>query len=556
MLFLNSCKDKENTGAKERLMKLERFLETDPAKVSDNLKNFNLRRLSNNNRSYYGLLKTISDDKLYVDFTSDSLINSVVNYYRYHNEGTENHIRSLIYQSIVRQRMNFTDSTVIVPLKEAEKYFVTQETKNPATGYLMNYYLGDIHVENNNNEIAGTYYQKALCFAKEENNIRHHFDAYIALFWNEMVQDNFTAGKIYLDTLRAFENLGPDTEYSLFNALSAYYDTQHEYDKALDIKKKQIALIPYVKQKADLFRVYYAISIRYANLNLLDSALYYGHLAIENIQDSIYPLNYLLYENIADIAGKQEDYKMSAQYLKKSSRVREASIERDLDAHVLELEKKYALVEAENKALIAQRHSRLSATAGIVLLFILILLYIYFSKQNTFHKLQKRQLEAEKREAEIRGQIAEMEINFMNKQSETKDQILAVYATFIKQYADLFQSFRTLATKTRGKNPALADEYDSLLKQGQHQFSTLTAELFTAEKLSQLLRLTNSPDYLNYNDRLILFMLACKVENSQIAALLNTTPTSFKARKTQLKKKIAQKTDHLPDAEKLSGFFY
>lgn len=371
-----------------------------------------------------------------------------------------------------------------------------------------------------------------------------------------MRQEKFNQGKLYLDTLHILPNKSPNDMYFLFNAEAAYFDTQNEFSKALDKEKEQQRLLPYIKENIDAFRIYYSISDRYNGLNRLDSAMYYAKLAIEHISDSTYKLNYLLYENAADISEKQQNYLTANQYRKMAASVRDKNIEREKDKSIFELEKRYNLSESENKVLKAQRQSRFFTTAAIIAVLFMLLLYIYFTRQKMLAAARNKQLEAEKNAAQAQARETQAQTLLIQQQAETQEQILEIYGSFLQQYAIQQQSAKEMAAKVRGKNTALADYYDENLKELNKQFSTLTGRLFTPVKLQKQLRLSFTPDFLNQSDCLILFMLASGTDNAQIASLLNTTPETFKVRKAKLKKKIATQANSLSDGASLLNLFF
>lgn len=125
-LFL-SCGKQNHPTVCNRLQKWDTQLAINPGMVRDSLKMIDPKVLSDADHAYFDLIKVISDDKLFVEFTSDSLITSVENYYRRHEPNSNSHIRSLIYQGIVRYRMGIKDSTVILPLQEAKKNLLPSE---------------------------------------------------------------------------------------------------------------------------------------------------------------------------------------------------------------------------------------------------------------------------------------------------------------------------------------------------------------------------------------------------------------------------------------------
>ena len=560
MLFLLlwiplSCNNEGDRQTYIRLQQWDNLLEGHPEAVLDSLRKLDPRRLSHAHRAYHGLLKTISEDKVYTEFTSDSLISEVERYYKGEQGNDYMHARSLIYQAIVRCRMNIFDSTVLSPLKEAEKVSVHLKKQDPCIGYLMNYYLGEVLTENLQSESAEIYYKKALDFVKYGGNRERRFDAYMALYWCKMIQDKFEEGKLYLDTLQQFSNLTSDQRYILYNALSSYYDTQKETIQSLEIKIKQKDLIPLLKQEKEIFRLYASISDRYKKLNELDSAMYYADLAIVSVVDTTYALNYLLYENIADIAEKQHAYKSANEYRKTGANLLRKNIRRETEAQIRELEKKYALSEMKNEALKAKQYSRQLLFLLIIVLLVLVLQYLYISKQKSIQRLNKERHKAEIHETILRKESAEAKALYIQKQNDFQQQILSIYSLFIQHFRNQNQQIITIATSLRSKNPLIADKLDLQLKENQKLIAELTAQHFTPGKIKDLLDLADTPHYLNNSECLILYMLSSNVENTQIAALLNTSNSSFKARKNQLKRKIFQKVNDPSDFEKIYALF-
>jgi len=95
-----SCDNGSDKAVFQRLKTWDAVIDSLPAQISDSLKTLDVNQLSRTNRAYYHLLKVISDDKTYVNFTSDSLINSVTDYYRNHEPDGKNFIRSLVLPEI------------------------------------------------------------------------------------------------------------------------------------------------------------------------------------------------------------------------------------------------------------------------------------------------------------------------------------------------------------------------------------------------------------------------------------------------------------------------
>lgn len=323
VLSISACNHKRSQTMRMRLQKWDEMLENDPESVRDSLYKINPVGLSKLNKAYYGLLKTIADDKNYISFNNDSLISETQKQLEHTQKGSNLHIRSLVYQGIVRYRMGLTDSTVFVPLKEAERLSSFKKYQDPKIGFMLYNYLGEVTAEAMQNNSASIYFHRALEFAKLINDQNVLFDAYNAVYWNKLISDNFEIAKQYLDTLEQFDNLTPDELYRHYSSQSIYFETQSLFREALEAKKKQVELLPNLKESKDLSRIYTSISKRYGNLNYTDSAFYYAQLAIEAINDTTYGYNYLLYENAADAAEKLNNYQTAVHYQKNALKLLE-----------------------------------------------------------------------------------------------------------------------------------------------------------------------------------------------------------------------------------------
>ena len=190
----SSCKNADEKILLEKFTTWDSLIDSIPYAISDSLSLIDYNDLSRTTRAYYNLLKVVSDDKTYVNFTSDSTINSVAAWYKGHDPQNTNYIRALAYQGIVRTRLGVKDSTVYEPLREADKLLQSMPHPDPSLGYLVNYFLGNIHYNSRNYSSAAQYYQKTLDYAHKENDSTHIFDTYLAFFWNEMLHENVDQG--------------------------------------------------------------------------------------------------------------------------------------------------------------------------------------------------------------------------------------------------------------------------------------------------------------------------------------------------------------------------
>src|SRR5690554_6255878 len=252
ILSMNSSCEKANDKMLfDKLRSWDSMIDSIPYAVSDSLQLMDYYDLSRSNRAYYNLLKVISDDKTYVNFSNDSTINSVAIYYKGHDPQNSNFIRALAYQGIVRTRLGVKDSTVYEPLREAGMLLSDRPDSDPSLGYMIHYFLGNIHYNNRNYPSANDYFQEALGFARDENDSTHVFDTYLALYWNKMGQRDFTSSQNYLDTLSLFYQLLPEKDYFILNAQSVFYDLVGDSERALEREKEKLNIFNIQNEKIE-----------------------------------------------------------------------------------------------------------------------------------------------------------------------------------------------------------------------------------------------------------------------------------------------------------------
>ncbi|OJV38515.1 MAG: hypothetical protein BGO33_06900 [Bacteroidia bacterium 43-41] len=533
MLFL-SCNGLENNKIRTTLTQWDNLLEKNPEAISDSLKTMDPHALSRGNRAYYNLLKTITDDKTYFEFKSDSLIDKTVDYYHYHEPHSNNYIRALTYKGIVRTRMGITDSTVYEPLKKADNLFHSQKDPNPTTGYILHYFLGNTHFSNASYALADKYFQESLYNAKLKNDSTHIFDAYLAIFWNKMAQSDFDNGKKYVDTLSLFFNRIPDKNYLILNAQSVYFEATKEFEKALECDKLRLRLAP-IQKDIDFSSLYYTISDRYSVLNQLDSAMLYGQMAIENIVDENKKENYLFYENIANIAEKQQNYFLANTYRQKAFAWYEKSIKERLNTQVMELEKKYDLSEAENIALRSQQNTLLIAIVALLLAMLATVLIMLNVKNRREARIKLMKLE---HEAETRA----METKLLEEEASKRNWLILLYGHISNRLTSLQENFNTLSQRYVSSNPKVYENMHNILHTAESDLREMPKTLIPDEDTFSLYTNLSKEDaeLFNPNEKIMLMLLVCKADNRQISTFMNTSIESIRARKSQLKKKMTE----------------
>lgn len=534
LVFIVSCDHGKDDDRVARLQQWDNMLDRHPKAVSDSLKTLDRNALSRSGKAYYDLLKVISDDKTYVNFTSDSLINAVSRYYKSYDSQNMNYIRALAYQGIVRTRMGVKDSTVYEPLREANRLFQVSTQPDASIGYMINYFLGNIHYNNRNFSSADDYFYSALTYAEQEKDSVHRFDSYLALYWNQMGQKDFKKSKLYLDTLSTYYNQLPGKDYFILNAQSIYYDIIGEPEKALEKEKEKSKLYNKQNEKIELSRVYFNISNIYLGLEQLDSALLYARASIELIDDPSYRQNYLYYQNLAHISEKMGDFALSNQYLKKSMEMHQLSLRERLDVQIAEMEKKYDLSEAENEVLRARAQTSKTIIAALILGMILVVMsmYAFWNRRNTHLKLLH---------AEHQVKQQQLQADLLKEEAAKRKWLLQLYSNISDRLTFLQNEFEQLAQRYISANPKVHREMLRILKNTDTDLRDITKTLSPDdETFYAYTRLKNEDDFFSTNEKLLLMLLTCDADNRQLATFMNTSIDSIRVRKSQLKKKMLE----------------
>lgn len=535
LLLSQSCSKKaEDMQVLTILSSWDSMIDSMPQLISDSLEMIQQDKLNRSNRAYYNLLKVISDDKTYVNFTSDSLINTVTSYYITYDPRNPNLIRSLAYQGIVRTRMGIRDSTVYEPLREADRLLNSMSERDPRLGYLINYFLGNINHNSRNYTSANQHFLRTLSFAHEEKDSVHLFDSFLALYWSEMQQRNIEKGKSYLDSLSQFYNQLPFKNYFILNSQSFYYDVVDDPLTALDIEKAKLLLHSVQDENVEISRVYYNISNRYVGLELLDSAMLYAQMAIDIIEDTSYVYNHMYFENIANIAERQNNFSYANNYRKIASASYKNTISGRLDTQIAELEKRYDLTESENELLRAHQQILRIVIGALILIIVLIIILLYARKIRRI--TQSRLLLTENK---IKQQ--ELQAALMKEEEGKRKWLLLLYSNISDRLTFLQGEFEKLTQRYVSTQPKVYKDMQKILKNTDTDLRDINKTLSPDEKtFFSYTHLNDDKGILNSNEKMILMLLSCDADNRQLATFMNTTIESVRVRKSQLKKKMSE----------------
>jgi hypothetical protein len=206
-----------------------------------------------------------------------------------------------------------------------------------------------------------------------------------------------------------------------------------------------------------------------------------------------------------------------------------------LDTQITELEKKYDLTEAENESLrVREQNSRIVIGS---LLLVIILIFIMMSALRVRRKAHLKLLQAEHRMEQ-----QDLQASIMNEEAGKRKWLLQLYSVISDRLTFLQGEFELLTQRYISSNPKVYKEMQYILKNADTDLREL-AKTLTPDNATfyAYTHLQDDANYFNANERMLLMLLACNADNRQLATFMNTTMESIRVRKSQLKKKIAEK---------------
>lgn len=531
--ILLSCDKRELNPDFDRLVKLDSLILKSPEAALDSLEKTNPSNFSKYNRAYYNLLTIIASDKSYVNFTSDSLINQVVNdLSSYRVKHPNKYARALMYQGVVRYRLGRTDDLVYKPIKDAAKIFENTKPKDLKSLQLCYIYMGDLNFSNNNSKLSYYYFKQAIHNAKALNDKRGIFFVYMSLFWNEMQTNNYSKAKAYLDTLDLWTVSMNDT-VDINIAYATYYKSIKEYNKALSTEYKLLDDATTKRNNTQISKIYFRMTENYRELNKPDSALKYAKLAEKINNDTSDVWNYHYYKNIGEIAVELNSWKDGAIAFQKAYNLLNKSIQKQLDTDVLELEKKYDLSEAENKKLVAEKRSYIYL-AFLSALFTLIVYFFFSSRQ----RLIKERLAKETIEHKLILQNHQLAL--AKQDSITKRWVNDLYQYVIERDKKLENLLYKLENnKLFRQDEKLLHLLNDTMNEYNREMKESSIKLLDEDMFKQFTGLTSeNAKLLLDSEKLLLVLMVCEMNNKQIASLIGSSAESIRKRRGLLIKKL------------------
>lgn len=348
-------------------------------------------KLSKPDNAAWCLQFTHTQIRLHKDVKSDSLIMIPVNYYKniklVKQTGTAYYLLGYIKRKLRRNK------EAMEAFKQADFYF--QNTEENKLKGLVNYYLGDICMEDETYNYALQYFKKALNYFRLSHDKNYQAYAYREISNMYHLQDyELDSVMLYSDlALKLSKETGDSINYNYILA------RQGEFLYNTDFKVSN----QYVHQGFRFFpdqRSYYAayLSYTYSMLNKPDSAKFYLNISLSDASNT--KTKVISYLAGAYIQKKEGNQKKAFEYFEKAFVYRDSVFKQSIRSQLYRIDKQYDLTkkEEENTALKINNQNKVIVIGLLVIivlvgLVIFLIIYNRYKKRQAQHTLEKQQME-------------------------------------------------------------------------------------------------------------------------------------------------------------------
>lgn len=399
VLFCASCKN-ANTNAE--LGQIDSLLQQNKPEIAyESLSALNTENFSKGDRAYYDLLLTEAQYKNYVPFASDSIINSVVNYYERNSDGNK-YTRALIFQGCVYEDLAKPEMAINC-FNLAEEAAPKEALSDIAYAKLK---MGDVYNLSpiGNSTIALNKFQEALSLYYKLNDKHYQMicQTEIGSIYRS-IKGKEDSVEYYINKAIEIAKVEEDSFFiysNMFLLAEFYSEVKHDDNKAKDFAVTALEFCP----DPSFPESYYVLATSYARLHQIDSA----EIVLKNAPKKSTSLDSLHYfQTLYEIERSKNNPQLALQNYLKVDTISDSILVAGLNDKLLAVEKKYDKKEQElkNEQLSSRLNYSMFGLSIIVLICVVLLLLILRYRQS----IKQKEVEYEMLSSDLRDSVAGLE---------------------------------------------------------------------------------------------------------------------------------------------------
>lgn len=368
------------------------------------LQQMDTKGFNNEEKSYHSLLLTMAQYKCYQPFTSDSVINEVVEHYRKSSDDVK-YLKALVAQGCVLEDLGNLDKAV-------ETYHKAEEIKPIADTAITAYAklrLGSLHQHYivGAKTISIEKYKEALQLYKSVGDKHYQMlclSTIGAIYRDYKDKERMDSCLFFIDSAAELAKELNDRYFIFANTYhkAEFYElVKFDYRTAKDLVVQAINL---GGSEIDHPRAHFCAAKSYIKLGQRDSALYYLNHApvIRTYGDSI-----MYFKALSEIALFDRNTEGWVYYYDKANGIADSVLIHSLNHRLRGVEKKYDVQLAELNQV--KNESRLKSSMLVAALLALVSLALVFLLWRYRNQLKMRQNEVEMLKADLDGSLASLE---------------------------------------------------------------------------------------------------------------------------------------------------
>lgn len=365
------------------------------------LKEMDTKDFNHDEKTYYSLLLTMAEYKCYERFTSDSLINEAVNFYRKSDDKVK-YLKALVAQGCVLEDLGNLDKAV-------ETYHKAEEIKPIPDSTITAYAklrLGVLFQETivGAKTVAVEKYKEALQLYQSLGDKHYQMLCLSTIGAIYRDKDRQDSCLFFIDSANELAKELNDTYFqfeTLFMKAEFYELLKSDYRTAKNLVVQAIII---GGKEIDHPRAHFCAAKSYIKLGQKDSALYYLNHApnMRTSRDSI-----MYFKALSEIALFDKNTEKWVYYYDKATGIADSILMHNLSHRLRGVEKKYDHQVAVLKRV--ESEARLKEALLLAALLALSLLATSFMVWRYRNQLKMRQQEVEMLKADLNGSLSSLE---------------------------------------------------------------------------------------------------------------------------------------------------
>lgn len=474
--------------------------------------------------------------KAYRDIKNDTAVMEAVRYYEHRKENPER-IAMANYSAgvVLIEQGNYEPAMEY--LKRAAQV-IENKTEYKLLGLIYSNigYLYDLQLLNDN---AIKYYKLAFLVNIKSGLVENQLYNLTTIGNKFLLRNEYDSAMFYFSIAEdiAVKSKNHKLQATILNNKSIVFNELKQYNAAL-LELKKINDLPLTYSQTN--KQYLNLANSYLHLRQQDSAQFYFNKIIGDIKESddLY-FKASLYSYLTELEKEKKNYPKAMEYLEMYNNISMDILKENQSKALIEAEKRFDYTYHKNES----ERAKLENQQIILLFTFIVLMFIFFSYWWTQRQKQRRiQIENEKIMTEQANSILDKEKKEAERLALEQSLILPLYNQIASRNLTINYFLKDLIEdEVISNTPKLSKKIAKEQKLFNEKLDISDTNFYTEEQFELFTGLSISKcKVLTSKDRILLMLLALKLNDKQLAVLLNMAVDSLRMARFRLNKKLKE----------------